>query len=298
MTLSFPIVAHAELNGPATAKPSYQEVGFVEDTGAAIRIEAGDELRVVSQEVPSAVCHLHNGVAQELSAELVIEGIEKFDRMFNALMNGDPDFGIIGGEERARTLRLMEELSGLWIPVRDAAYAVHNNPADTAAVSVVYTSASDLLDKTSVLLSELEAEYSNPVELLYEDAMLLEVSGRQAMLSQRISYLACRKWSGSADDEYIGLLRTAASQYDFAMQALQNGAPELGIKPPPTEEIALALQTVADDSALIREKMSSLFDDGTLTPDRAADLYTILADKMHKLEKIAHLYAEYSKRVY
>ncbi|MEL6838641.1 MAG: hypothetical protein AAFP85_05075 [Pseudomonadota bacterium] len=275
-----------------------QDAGFVEDTGAALRIEAGDELRVVSQEVPSAVCHLHNGVAPELAADLLIEGVEKFDRLLSALMVGDADFGIIGGEEKPRTIRLLDDLQVDWKTMRAAALSVHDNPNDETSVSLVYGMASDMLEKTYVVLSELEAEYSNPVELLYSDAMLLEVSGRQAMLTQRISYLACRKWSSSADNEYIDLLRTATEQYRFAMQAMQNGAPELGVNPPPTPEIDAALHAVGDDTELVLGKIDTLFETGALSAERAADLYAIMADKMHKMEKIAHLYAEYSKRVY
>ena len=274
------------------------EVGFVEDTGAAIRIEAGDELRVVSQEVPAAVCHLHNGVASELSAELIIEGVEKFDRMMNALLNGDTELGIIGGEERGRTIRLLVELQTSWDELREAALAVHEDPTNTDAVALVYTMATPMLEETSRMLSDLEAQYANPVELLYADAMLLEVAGRQAMLTQRLSYLACRKWSGSSDANYIEMLKTAAAQYDFAMNAMMNGAPDLGISPPPGQEIADALQAVSADSGLIKQKISSLIGTGVLDADRAEALYVILADKMHKMEKIAHLYALNSRRVY
>lgn len=246
----------------AQDEPDMLDANFVEDTGAALRIEAADEMRVVSQEVPAAVCHLHNGVAPELSAELLVEGVTKFDRVLNALLNGDAEFGIIGGEERSRTIRYLEDLQVSWIDLRTSALIVYDDPADTAAVAAVYEMASMMLEKTSVVLSEIEAEYTNPVELLYADVLLLEVSGRQAMLTQRLSYLACRKWSGSADDAYIELLKTASGQYGFAMQAMLNGAPELGINPPPTEEIATALQSVAADSDLIQEKLGSLYETG------------------------------------
>ncbi len=273
-------------------------IGFVEDTGAAIRIEAGDALRTISQEVPAAVCHLHNGVAPELSAKLLREGLDNFDLMVDALLNGNPDFGIIGGEERGKTKRLIEEIQASWAPLRTAGEEILSDPSDESAVEVFYANASDMLDKTYYLLSEMEGQYTNPVELLYSDAMLLEVAGRQSMLSQRLSYLSCLVWSGAADDNYVDLLNTAAGQFKFAMAAMQNGAPDLGIQPPPTEEIATKLGEMASDFDVISGHLVTVMDTGNLEAEAASSLYTILADKMYKMDEIAHLYAVYSKRVY
>ncbi|MDX8354699.1 type IV pili methyl-accepting chemotaxis transducer N-terminal domain-containing protein [Cognatiyoonia sp. IB215182] len=284
--------------GATSLLARFQQIGFVEDTGAAIRIEAGDALRTISQEVPAAVCHLHNGVAPEMSAKLLREGLDNFDVMADALLNGNPDFGIIGGEQRAKTRRLIEEVKVSWAPLKEAGEQVLANPADESAVEVLYSTASDMLDQTYYLLSELEGEYANPVELLYSDALLLEVAGRQSMLSQRISFLGCLVWSGAADETYIDLLNTAAGQFKFGMAAMQNGAPELGIQPPPTPEIAAKLEYMSSDFDVISGHLVTIMETGALAPDNAETLYEILADKMYTMNDVAHLYAIYSKRVY
>lgn len=291
-----PVQALAE--GATSLPRQLQQIGFVDDTGAAIRIEAGDALRTVSQEVPAAVCHLHNDVAPELSAKLLREGLDNFDLMVNALLNGDPNFGITGGEERPKMRRLIEDVKASWEPLRIAGEQILANPSNEAAVEVFYANASDMLDQTYYLLSELEGQYTNPVELLYSDAMLLEVSGRQSMLSQRLSYLSCLVWSGAADETYVDLLNTAAGRFKFAMGALQNGAPELGIQPPPTEEIADKLDYMSEDFDVLSEHLVTVMNTGTLQQEAAAALYTILADKMYTMNEVAHLYATYAKRIY
>lgn len=293
----------------AAAEATVHEVGgttvelllqsqFVEDTGAANRIEAGDILRTVSQEIPSAVCHLHNGVSTDTSIALLNEGVAKFDLMMDALMNGNSALGIIGGEERRKTRVLMEEIQTIWEPFRASAISVRENPADNQSLGVIYDHATKLLELTSLLLSELEGEYANPVELLQSDVMLLEVAGRQSMMTQRMSYLACRVWSGSADDAYIADLGTTAQQFNFAMTAMRNGMPEVGINPPPTEEIASLLEVAASDWDVVTGHLDAISATGNPGEAVTSELYEMLADKMHKMEEIAHLYAEFSKRVY
>ncbi len=301
LAIATPVLGHAEA---AILEVYGQQVElllptqFVEDTGAANRIEAGDVLRTVSQEVPSAVCHLHNGVASETSTKLMTQGIAKFDLVLDALMNGNEAIGIVGAEERRKTIVLLEDMQMAWAPVRAASLAVRENPADTAALAVVYDNASILLEKTSYLLSEIEGQYANPVELMQSDVMLLEVAGRQAMMSQRISYLGCRLWSGTADADYVGALNTAVQQFSFAMNAMRNGMPEVGISPPPTEEIAALLDAAASDWDVITGHINTISTSGN--PDLAvtAELYELLADKMYKMEEVSHLYGEFSKRVY
>lgn len=294
--LTVPGVATAE--GATTLLAQFQQIGFVDDTGAAIRIEAGDALRTISQEVPAAACHLHNGVATELSAKLLLEGVQNFDVMADALLHGNAQYGIVGGEERAKTIRLIEEIQVAWAPLKAASEQILADPSDESALEVLYANASDMLDQTYYLLSELEGQYANPVELLYSDALLLEVAGRQSMLSQRLSFLGCLVWSGAADETYIDLLNTAAGQFKFGMAAMQNGAPELGIQPPPTPEIAAKLEYMSSDFDVIAGHLVTIMETGNLAADNADELYAILAEKMYTMNDVAHLYALHSKRVY
>lgn len=292
---SMPVAAQSDV--PARVA-QLQSAGFLDDTGNAIRIEAGDALRTVSQEVPAAVCHLHNGITPELSARLLREGLDTFDLMANALLNGNSELGIIGGEEREKTIRLIEEIQTEWAPLRAAGEDILQDPSNESAVELIYAKSSFMLDKTYYLLSEIEGQYANPVELLYSDALLLEVSGRQSMLTQRLSYLACLVWSGAADETYVSLLTTTAEQFKFGMRALSNGAPELGVQPPPTEEIAAKLEYAAGDFNILAQHLVTVMDTGELDRDAAASVYRILADKMYTMNDVAHLYALYAKRVY
>ena len=274
-----------------------EQIQFLQDTGSANRIVAADMLRTLSQEIPSSVCHLHNGADIAGSTALLTSGIAKFDAITDALLHGNEDMGIIGGEERRKTVIELEDLIASWGPVREAAVAVLTDPADAAAASTVYESTDVMLGKTSHLLSELEGMYANPVELMQSDVMLLEVAGRQAMMTQRISYEACRIWSGDGSNVLVENLDRTAQQFTFAMNAMTNGMPEMGIIPPPTADIAEQLALVGADWAVVGDHLEAVKAGGD-SAELRADLFQRLNAKMHRMEHIAELYAALSKRGY
>ena len=296
LLLCFPGLGFA--NEEAVSPEQLVEVGFVEDTGAAERIEAGDRLRVLSQAVPAAVCHLHNGIATDTASEQLAKGLAEFELLSAALLDGNEALGIIGSEDRRRTRVMIEELRQAWQPMHDAANAVLADSADAAAVATAYGLASAMLDQSYEVLSTIEGQYSNPTEILASDTMLLEIAGRQSMMTQRLAFLSCRMWSGAADDTYKDLLNQASSRFELAFGAMIHGAPELGISAPPTAEIAAALDAISADCGLVIAKLNSLVETGQKDAEAAAELYRLLTEKTDAMDEIAHMYAAYSKRIY
>jgi hypothetical protein len=275
-----------------------QQIQFVEDTGSANRIVAASYLRTFSQEIPAAVCHLHQGIDVEEATELLIFSVATFDAIALALLDGNEAMGIIGGETRRKTIVELEALIAIWEPVHDAALAVLADPSDAAAAAIVYDSTDVMLEKTYHFLSEIEGEYANPVEVLQSDVMLLEVSGRMAAMTQRMAYEACRVWSGDGTDELISELEKTIQIFEASMGALSNGMPELGVKPPPTPEIAQGLDVVAADWSTIRGYLDQVLSGAAVSVEVREDLYHQLAVKLHKVEEIEGLYQAFSKRVY
>ena len=275
-----------------------EQTDIIIDMGAANRVIAADLLRTLSQEIPAAVCYLHHNVGVDEASDLLRSSITQFDTALFALLNGDETLGIIGAERLHRVTVEIEELIATWGPIQNAALTVLDDPSDEAAVTTIFDAADTLLDATYHLLSEIEAEYSNPVELLQSDVLLLEVSGRLAMMTQRMAYEACRIWSGDGSEALIADLQKTISQFEAGMHALTNGMPELGIKPAPTPEIAHNLEFVAADWAVISGYLEAAISGAEMSIADRADLYHLLAVKLHKVEELEVLYQTYSKRVY
>ena len=275
-----------------------QMAGFVKDAGAANRIVGGDILRALSQEIPAAVCHLHNNVDVEEAAELLSHSVEVFDVVADALLHGNEELGIIGAEQRRKTIVELEQLIADWQPVHDAALAVLADPGDAASAEIVYGSSEPMYEKTYHLLANLEGEYSNPSEVLASDVMLLEIVGRMAAMNQRLAFDACMVWSHTGDGHHADDLLETMSIYENSLTALTVGMPALGIAPPPTEEIAAKL---AEVGAMWRDCHDLLVriaaGEETTLAERGA-LYHDLAAKLHAVEALEEMYQDYAKRIY
>lgn len=283
-----------------TSQPAYAliDAGFVEDTGAANRIEAADKLRTITQEVAAAACFLHNDVEVPLATEVAQYGLDQFDVLTIALLEGDESLGIIGGEENRRARAMIEEVRADWAPISSAVVAILEDPSDATAMEQIYGHASSMLESSMTLLSKIESVHVIPSELLYADAMLLDVAGRQSLLTQRLSYLACKKWSGAGNDAYDELLRVETDQYIFGFEALLNGAPQLGIAAPPNAEIANALGSINADFGVVKAKLNELIETQSLDRARVGEFYRLLNAKMVQMEAVSALYAEHAKRIY
>ena len=75
------------------------------------------------------------------------------------------------------------------------------------------------------------------------NALVINVAGRQRMLSQKMSKYALMVQSG--DTEIIGKLKSAESLFDTSLHGLMNGSESLGL-PPASAEAAQSLQAVED----------------------------------------------------
>ncbi|MCK0095798.1 type IV pili methyl-accepting chemotaxis transducer N-terminal domain-containing protein [Yoonia sp. F2084L] len=271
---------------------------LLHDSGAANRIVAGDLLRTLSQEIPAAACHLHNDIDVEEAEELLVTNVTIFDVVLDALLNGNPEIGIEGAETSRRTAVEIEHMIADWEPIHDAALKVLDNHDDAVALNVIYDAADIMFEKTYHLLSVIETEYSNPTEILQEDVMLLEISGRMAAMNQRLAYEACRVWSHDGDSEMIADLQKSMGIYEGSLMALTNGMPSLGIVPPPTQEIAAKLAEIGDHWEDVHMQLEHVATGDEISEEERFALYHGLVEKLHRIEELEVLYQDHSKRIY
>ncbi|SHG67623.1 type IV pili methyl-accepting chemotaxis transducer N-terminal domain-containing protein [Marivita hallyeonensis] len=271
---------------------------LVDDIGAAERVEAADELRIVSQEASSAACYLFSGIEPEESRRLVIESRDIFERNLDALLNGNPSMNIIGAETRRKTIAELESLRAIWTPVSEALAALLEDANDADAVGVVKANSKLLYEKTNYLVSVISGEYSNPAELLQVDALMLDIVGRQGMYTQKIAKNACKVWNGEEVETSTQELTGAIEIFETSLNALLHGMPEAGLKAAPTPEIIDGLSGVISDWAETRTLVDTLLASGALAGDEQTALFNRMNDKMYQLKKITHDYALYSKHKY
>ncbi len=276
-----------------------QLIEFDRDSDAANRIVAADLLRSLSQEIPAAVCHLHQGISVAEARGLLQHSVETFDRVANALLHGDESLGVIGSEARPRIVMELEALIKDWAPIRDASLTVLAQPDNAEAAQAIYDSNEVMYDKTYKFLAHLEGQYANGSELLASDMMLLEVVGRMAVTNQRLAYDACQVWSHDADAAHIAedLLKTM-SIYENSLTALSVGMPSMGIEPPPSKVISEKLDEIGDHWKEIHDKLIVVSTGVEISIEDREWLYHELAVKLHAIEELERLYENHAKRIY
>ncbi len=270
-------------------------VSFVKDTGDVIRIESAEYLRTYSQEVAAAACFYYNDIDRDLSRELLTEASNGFDLRVDALLNGNESLGIIGGEERRKTIVRLEEINAFWGEIQNAVETLIAEPQNSEAVNFIKANNLELFEMTDNLVTEVEAEYANPSVITQADVLTLEIVGRQAMMTQKIAKNACKIFTGNDTQKIKDDLEGSVSIYEASLNALISGMPAVGLRPAPTPEIEAALLDVQSDWSEVQPILDTLTSGGTIGRDTQIFLFKHMVEEMHRLEEISHAYAEHSK---
>ncbi|WP_108816946.1 type IV pili methyl-accepting chemotaxis transducer N-terminal domain-containing protein [Loktanella sp. Alg231-35] len=279
------------------ATTSYaDQFSMIQESGSAERIELADELRSLTQEVASAACHLHSLVEVDRSKEQLREAIGGFDTRLIALRDGDPALGLIGAEHKPRVLRDILEIHDIWVPIMTASETLLQNPADFDAAKLIYLEIQRLFTKADDTFVHISGEYSNSVELLEADAIVLDIVGQQVVNSQRLAYDACRLGSLTADPVLTADLENTVTHFERALFALRFGQPSIGVQTAPTLEIAEHLEQAVEDWADIRAITDPMVAGEYVSLDQRARLFHLMDQKLHSMRELTHLYVEYSKR--
>lgn len=272
--------------------------GIADKTGAAERIEIADFMVMLSQEAASAACHLHNGISPEESRQLLQEAHDDFALYLHGLIYGDETLKIANKEEDRVTLARLIEVSDLWDPISEAIERVLKDPNDKQALNLIKAQNVPLHDASVLLLSEVIGVYSNPIELLQADALLIQFSGRQATLTQKMAKESCKIWTGNRSEALIAEFEKTIGLYDATLNALLNGMPAVGIKAAPTPEIRAALTAEAERWQIVKATMLTVRDYAEISDETKAKAFHQLNEAMHSAKKIADLYVTYSHHEY
>ncbi len=285
-----------------TAAPAEQgseqllEAQLVEDVGASERVDSSGKLRMLSQRIAAAACNLAADNDPDAAKQILHATVAEFELIATALEIGNTDLNIIGAEERRKTLFAIEELRTEWAPIKQAAEGIAANGLSKAEIEVIFAGNMPLLERAKLLVSEISGQYSDPAAMLQSDAMLVDISGRQRMLSQKISKEACYLWSDGAAQASTDTLQGTMSLFETSLNALISGFPDAGINPPPTPEIVAGLDLVNDDWIEVKAYLDRLIAGETLTSEEQADTFQMLNTMLKDMNAVVQLYTKFAKR--
>jgi len=129
-----------------------------------------------------------------------------------------------------------------------------------------------------------------------EAAHRVNISGRQRMLSQRISKAACFMNVGMESSGQPNQLQDAVALFEASLQALRRGDETMGLGPEQSAEIRLALYEVAVDWDAFSQNFQMTVSNGVVTRPALAGIdasgLKLLADMNRTVNKTASIYGD------
>lgn len=169
-------------------------------------INAAGRQRMLTQRVVKAYCQLALGVAPDVSRRQLDEALRLFDAQQGELLEDAPT---------AAVRRAVVRVGGLWAPFRRLAEA----PVSAEGARVLAQRSEALLEAAHAAVLALQQAAQSP------HARLVNLAGRQRMLSQRLAKLYMLDALAQASDDDRGLMDAARNEFTGALAALR-AAPE------------------------------------------------------------------------
>jgi len=286
----------AVLAAPAIAQNAeLVPASVVKDVGAQERINFSGKLRMLSQRIPSAACHLAEGVEPESSSKLLASAATEFDKILNALEFGDEDLSIIGAEERRKTLKMIHALHDVWDPMKTAADRMAAGDISEEDLNFILDQNMAVLGAAKLLVSELVAQYSDPVAMVQADSMTIDIAGRQRMLTQKMSKESCMLRSAHAQDDTAQQLQGTMQMFEVSLEALRNGMPDAGIRRPHSPAIAAGLDGVHAEWSGVKPALQAILSGMEVDDNIEVGKFNALNTTMKKMNEVVGMYTKATK---
>ena len=282
-------------DAPITQDELLQRAQFLEDIGAAERINFAGKLRMLSQRIPAAACNVYGEIDPTSSEPVLHAAIAEFDKILAALEVGDEDLGIVGVETRRKTLAAIEALRSHWLPVEEVVTEIENHQTTLEHVQFMADENMNILADAKLLVSEISGQYADPTALVQADALRIDIAGRQRMLTQKISKEVCFINAGINAEASLEVLGGTVNMFEVSLSALLNGMPEAGIGPAPTEEIEAQLTAVLNDWNAVKPHIDVVLAGGALDDAVRAEVFGGLNKTMGDMNVAVGMFAEESK---
>lgn len=256
------------------------------------RINFSGKMRMLSQRIPAAACHLGRGIDPEGAMALLTGATVELEKILTALEFGDPDLNIIAPETRRKSIARLHDLREVWVPLQTAAQAIIAGTATDADYNYVLTENLPVLRAAQLVVEELVKQYSNPNAATRASLMLIDISGRQRMLTQKMSKESCMIGTDYETDTTINDLAGTMRIFEASLEALRFGMSEVGIMPPPNTTISDGLDGVVSDWSVARPHVAGAIAGDDIAGEAKVQRFQGLNVTMATMNRVVGLYAD------
>lgn len=285
--------------GASAQQERLSQVAVVIDRNdAPERINFASKLDMHSQRIASAGCNAEAGIGGMTALGYFNASSGEFERILDALEDGDRFIGIVNPEADPRILRRVAALSELWAPIKEDATAVIQGglsavPEEDAAA--LLEAPAQLLDASRRLTSEVLGHYADPSALLTADALTIDIMGRARTMPQVLSWHACQMANGYAPPGTDEALLDDMALYGRMLDALRNGWSDAGIEAPSDPDIVAALDALDARWREVRPLFATLAGGDVPDAETRTRIFDAMNDLTAGMNDVATLQASVSK---
>ena len=185
-----------------------------------------------------------------------------------------------------------------WSAIHGAIDSVLADHSDVDGAHVIDDHNLKLLELTTILSSDIAARYSHPYEMTAQDAMMIEIAGRQLMLTQKMAKDSCEVWTGYHAEEARADLAATMQIFETSLHALRFGMPEAGLQAAPNDVIRADLDILLERWEVIKVNQQTLVDGGELNEEQKTEIFHDLLLELYDLEHLLDDYKEHSERAH
>lgn len=285
----------ASSGGISTAAEKIKRDALWKDIGASERIDFAGRLRMHSQRIAASSCYIETGVAADLGRGIVMGSSSEITRILNALENGNARMKIVGAETDPRVLTSLRKVADGWTPTKEKIDALYAIGFETRDLGFIYDWNEPHSYDAGYLVSEITAQYSNPADLLQGDALMVDLAGRQRMLTQQMLQQACETLRAQGDS---AVMKRSMELFTLTLAALQNGEASMGLRPSTDENIQVQLGKVQDDWSIIQPVLAAVAAGIEIDERAHRSLFLALNELLIKSDRAVAMYTKYVKHVY
>jgi hypothetical protein len=256
-----------------------------DDVGANERLAFSDKLTMYSQRIASSACSF---TMEERPFEsrgfLAVAGLE-IDRILNALENGDRALGIPTREENGDILQLVRQIKSDWDPIHGITKKILAGEKDPSLLRDLDQRTQKFTTDSQRLVTLISNQYTDTSSLQLSDAIRLQVAGRQRMLSQQLSFDACRI-QATGDAEALASMVKVSETFEMSANALRKGMPEVGIEATSDPILTAALEGISSRWSELKWALRALDRRAVWDTNTQHRMYLELNELTHEMDKI------------
>lgn len=232
----------------------------------AVRIDLAGRQRMLAERMAKSLCNARSNVNAASNVARLQKAMELFDTTHRGFVAGSAELNLFA-ENDASVKKAHRNVDVMWTALR----GIYEDALGGAFVTEeAFAQAMDLTlelrKRANDMVAQLRSAYSSDLGTGgFGDAILIDLYGRQRMLSQKLAKEVCLVARGHELDRTLDELAKTLDTFEASLTAFIEGMPIAGVPVPPSEAIAEQLAVAKAEWDPIRLTAATLVSGGAVT---------------------------------